>query len=117
MALTITLPDELAEQLQGAAEEQQLSVEEITEIILRSALRSEYFFPTPEQVVAKIKALPKNPLNPIPAQGSLAEHLRDSPTDPDFDLDAWNREWKTVEVEMKTVTRANDITEGRGSRG
>lgn len=115
MALTLTIPDELAEQLQQAAEEQQLSVEEIFVQILRRALHRSAYFPTPEQVVAKIKALPKNPMNPIPAQGSLLDYLRNSPTDPNFDLDAWNREWKAVEAEMKAVTRGNDIAEGRGS--
>ena len=115
MALTLTIPDDLAEQLQQAAEEQQLSVEETVAQILRNALPHANYFPTPEQVVAKIKALPKNPLNPIPAQGSLMEYLRNSPTDPNFDLDAWNREWKAVEAEMKAITSANDVAEGRGS--
>src|SRR5690242_14070089 len=101
MALTLTIPDELAEQLQQAAEEQQLSVEETVALILRNALHRNDYFPTPEQVVAKIKALPKNPMNPIPAQGSLMEYLRNSPTDPNFDVDAWNKEWKAVEAEMK----------------
>lgn len=115
MVLTLILPDELLEQLQQTAEAQQLSLEETATLILRSALYGNDYFPTPEQVVAKIKALPKNPMNPIPAQGSLMEYLRNSPTDPNFDLDAWNREWKAVEAEMKAMTHANNIAEGRGS--
>ncbi|CAN5433979.1 hypothetical protein BH10CHL1_BH10CHL1_35290 [soil metagenome] len=71
MPLTITLSDELAKQWQQAAEEQQLSVEETAALILRSALHGNDHFPTPEQVVAKIKALLKKPMNPIPAQGSF----------------------------------------------
>lgn len=115
MALTLTIPDELVEQLQQTAKEQQLSVEDIIVQILRDALPHNDYFPTPEQVVAKIKALPKNPMNPLPPQGSLAEYLRNSPTDPNFDLDAWNKEWKAVEAEMKAMTPANDIAEGRQS--
>ncbi len=115
MALTLTIPDELVQQLRQAAEEQQLSVEATVVLILRDALYRDDYFPTPEQVVAKIKGLPKNPMNPMPAQGSLLEHLRNSPTDPNFDLDAWNKEWKIVEAEMKAVTHANDMAEGRGS--
>jgi len=103
MALTITLPDELAEQLQQAAAEQQLSVEEIASLILRDALRREDFFPTPEQVVAKIKALPKNPNAIRPAQGSLAEALRNAPHDPDFNLEEWNRAWAKVEAEIEAL--------------
>jgi hypothetical protein len=43
----------------------------------------------------------------------LAEALRHAPDDPDFDLAAWNREWAAVEGELQTVTRANDLAEGR----
>lgn len=113
MVLTITLPDELVEKLQGAAEEQQLSLEEITEIILRNALQIEHFFPTPEQVVAKIKALPKNPNAIRRAEGSLVDYLRNAPDDPDFDLETWTRQWEAVEAEMKAMERADAISEGR----
>ena len=68
MALTITLPDELAEKLQAAAEEQQLSVEETAAVILSDALRREDFFPTPEQV-ASISAS-SVPVSTAPAPAS-----------------------------------------------
>lgn len=113
MALTITLPDELAEKLEQVAAEQQLSIDETVGLILREVLQSEDFFPTPEQVVAKIKALPKNPQAIIPPQGSLAEYLRNSPADPNFDLEAWKREWAAVEAEMKAMELADAISEGR----
>jgi len=103
MALTITLPDELVEQLQAAAEEQQLSVEETAAVILRYALRREDFFPTPEQVVAKIKALPKNPNAIRRAEGSLVEALRNAPHDPDFNLEEWNRAWTKIEAEIEAL--------------
>ncbi len=103
MALTISLSDELAKKLQQAAEKQQLSIEETAMVILRDALRQEDFFPTPEQVVAKIKALPKNPNAIRPAQGSLAEALRNAPHDPDFNLEEWNREWAKMEAEIEAL--------------
>jgi hypothetical protein len=45
---------------------------------------------------------------------TLADLLRDAPEDPDFDLETWTQQWATIEAEMKVITRANDIAEGRG---
>jgi len=103
MALTITLPDELAEKLQQVAAEQRLSVEEIAAIILRNTLWQEDFFLTPEWVVAKIRALPANPNAIRPAQGSLVEALQNAAHDPDFNLEEWEREWAAVEAEMQAM--------------
>ncbi len=103
MALTITLSDELAEKSQQVAKKQKLSIDETATIILSDALRQEDFFPTPEQVVAKIKALPKNPNAIRPAQGSLTEALRNAPHDPDFNLEEWNREWAKMEAEIEAL--------------
>ena len=69
--------------------------------------------PTPETVVAKIKATPPNPQNIRPARGSLADALRDGPDEPHFNLTRWNQKWAGVEAEMKAMTRANDIAEDR----
>ncbi|MFN8491551.1 MAG: hypothetical protein U0350_28395 [Caldilineaceae bacterium] len=106
--MTITLPDELANQLQKTAEAQQLSVEETAALILRSALQNEHFFPTLEQVVAKIKATPPNPLSIRPAQGSLADALRNAPHDPEFNLANWTRQWEAVEAEIRAMASASD---------
>jgi hypothetical protein len=46
-------------------------------------------------------------------QGSLAEALRKGPTDPDFDLDTWERDWAKAEEELKRINLLDDITEGR----
>lgn len=118
MSLTITLPDELAVKLQAQAETHRLLPETLALTILAEALdRPEDeldFYPTPEEVVAKIKATPPNPANIHPATASLADLLLNAPEDPDFDLETWNREWAKVEAEMKAITQANDIAEGRG---
>ena len=114
MAVTITLSDEIETQLHRKAEVQHLSVEELALEILGRALKTAELFPTPGEVVAKIQATPPNPHSIRPASGSLAEALRQAPNDPDFDLTLWNREWAAVEVEMKAITRANAIVEGRG---
>ena len=111
MAVTITLPDELAVHLQRVAAEQHLSLEETAMVILRSALDNGRFFPTLEQLVAKIQATPPNPLSIRPAQGSLADALRNAPHDPDFDLAAWTRDWENVEAEIRAMASASSEDE------
>ena len=116
MTITITLPDELAAKLQAKAETQHLPPEELILNILSSTLELEaesIDYPTPEEVVAKIKAISPNPANIHPASTSLADLLLNGPDDPTFDLEAWNRDWTNVEAEMKAITRTNDIAEGR----
>ncbi len=101
MTVTITLPDELATKLQSRAETKNLSLETLAINILSSVLELEEElddYPTPEEVVAKIKATPPNPAAIRPATGSLAEALQNAPHDPDFDLETWTKEWAAVEA-------------------
>lgn len=115
MTITITLSDKLARDLQYRAEEKKISVDELVADLLSEALANESEeYPTLEEVVARIKATPPNPANIHPATESLADLLRGAPEDPDFDLEAWTRDWARVEAEMKAIDRANDIAEGRG---
>lgn len=113
MALTITLPARLAQQLEHVATTQQRSVEDVAIHLLDDVLSSTHSGPLPEDIVAKIKALLANPNNVRPAQGSLAEALRAAPENPEFDLAAWQQAWAAVQAEMKAITRANDAAEGR----
>ena len=113
MTVTIMMPDEMETQLQRQAEKEHMSLEEFILELLARALEMEKQFPSPEEVVDRIQATPANPHSFRPASGSLAEALRQAPHDPDFDLAAWNREWAMVEAEMKAITRANTIAEGR----
>lgn len=116
MPITITLPAELEENLQAKAEAQQRPLDELIVDILANAVEAEADddWPTLEEVVAEIKALPPNPAAIRPATGSLAEALANSPHDPDFDLETWQRDWAKIEAEMKAIDRANEIAEGRG---
>lgn len=115
MSVTITLNDPLAEQLRMRAMRQHLQLEELVFTILKDALKpANIDILTPEEVVAKIQATPPNPQNIHFATGSLREALRHAPDYPDFDLEAWELSWVAVEREMKAVTRANTIAEGRG---
>ena len=116
MPVTITLPEKIETRLEALAEEQHLPVEKLALDILNHAVEAEMegAFPTPEEVVAKIKALPPNPHGIRPAEGSLAQALRSAADDPDFDVVDWSQKWSAVETEMKTITRANDAAEGRG---
>jgi len=60
-----------------------------------------------------LECLQPNPAIFHPATQSLADKLADSPVDPTFDAQGWNREWAQVEAEMKAITRANNVAEGR----
>jgi plasmid stability protein len=117
MTVTLTLPDELATRLKFRAKEHAISPEKLALNILTAALEVEAEpddYPTLEEVVAQIKATPPNPAAIHPATASLADLLENAPHDPDFDLESWTKQWAAVEAEMKAITRANDIAEGRG---
>jgi hypothetical protein len=111
MALMIQLRDPLLKRLQLKAKESQLSVEEFVLDILSDAVEPEEDFPSLEEVVARIQNMPPNPASIRPATGSLADHLRNAPDDPDFDLETWTKEWERVEAEMKATTILNRIAE------
>lgn len=113
MTITITLPERLEQALEQAASRHQLSIEELTIQLLDEALTPASYVPSLDEIVARLKGSASNPALLRPAQGSLADALREAPTDPDFDLAAWQREWAEVETEVKAVTRANDLEEGR----
>ena len=115
MTITITLSDKLARDLQYRAEEKKISVDDLVADLLFEALANESEeYPSLEAVVDRIRAMPPNPASIRPASGSLAEALQNAPDDPDFDLESWSQQWAAVEAEMKAITRANDMAEGRG---
>ena len=113
MSITVTLPDDVQAQLQRAAESQRRSLEEVALDILTNAAEAGPAVPTPEEVVARIRATPPNPKGVRAATGSLATALRDAPHIPDFNLGVWEQEWAVVESEIRATPRANDIAEGR----
>jgi hypothetical protein len=113
MTITITLPEALQAQWQLAAEAQRRSLEEVAIDILADVAGVDAVVPTPEEVVARIRATPPNPSGILPVTDSLAAALRNSPSVADFDLGVWKHEWAAVESQIKATTRANDIAEGR----
>jgi hypothetical protein len=114
MLVTIALPDDLTQRLQTEADNRQLSLDELVIDVLVNALEYEQDDdPTLDQVVAEIKAMEPNPASFHPATQSLADLLINAPDDPSFDLEEWNREWAAAEAEMKAITHANDLAEGR----
>jgi hypothetical protein len=68
---------------------------------------------TPEEAVGLIRRTPANPTQIRPATVNLADVLQAAPSDPTFDLASWQRQWSEVEAELKSVTYANDVAEGR----
>lgn len=110
VGITITLPRALEAALQDAAEARDSSVEAFALEILGDAVGTG-MVPSPEDVVAEIRALPAIAV-PV-ANGSLADALQDAPEDPEFELETWRRQWAAVEAEMKALSRANDLAEGR----
>ena len=113
MTVTITLPQNLEAQLKRKARIQKSSIEEMVLEILDSALAADNTPPSLEDVVAKIQALPPKTDNLRPASGSLASALRQAPTDPEFNLQEWKKEWAEAETEMRQITNNNSIAEGR----
>lgn len=111
MTLLIDLPKSTEKNLREAARRQQLSPERLAAQILEDALAPDPF-PTLEEVVAKIKALPIKPENVRLATGSLGDLLASDPEDVEFDLEGWQQEWDKVEAEMKTMGRINRLAEG-----
>ncbi len=125
---TITLPEQIAVQLQRRATDERLSVEAlaiayITHGLTRPAPSSVSASTTeltndPEllALVARITALPPNPASIIPAKGDLAEVLRtlEAVDDPAYDLAVEIAALDAAELELRALDRANDIAEGRG---
>lgn len=112
MVLSIHLTDELENRLNREAKNRQLSPEQVIVDILTDALEND-LIPTVAEVVARIKATPPNPAMITPPQGSLIDALRDGPTDPNFNLAAWQREWAVAEEELKRINLLDDMAEGR----
>lgn len=113
MAIMITMPNEIERKLRRKAEKERRSMEQVILDLLTTALEDDAPFPSPEEVVARIKATPPEPGSLRPASGSLADALRNAPEDPDFDLATWNKVWRDIAAEMRATTRANTIAEGR----
>ena len=113
MTVTITLPHNLEAQLKQKAQTQKLSLEEMVLDILGKALTKESSLSTPENVVARIQALPPHKQNLRPASGSLADALRQASNDTEFDLEQWKAEWAEVEAEMRQITRENTLAESQ----
>jgi hypothetical protein len=115
MALQISLPEELAGELTRRATQQRRTAQEIVIDLLNGLLGIEKDdeFETPEQVVARIKALPRDTaITPAPKEMVAAAQAR-STTDENFDLAQWTEEWRIAEAEIREMTRQDDIREGR----
>ena len=112
MALTIDLDDELVAALENKARIQQLSVEQLAIGILTEAAR-EFESLTPLEAVAKVQATPPIPGQIRSATANLADLLSSPDGEPDLDPEVWRRQWSAVEADLKAVTRANDVSEGR----
>jgi len=113
MTVTITLPQNLEAQLKQKAQIQKSSIEEMVLEILDRALTADNDAPSPENVVAKIRALPPKTSNLRTPSGSLATALRQAPINPEFDLQKWEKEWTEAKAEMRQMTHNNSIAEGR----
>ena len=113
MTTTITLPDRLVDQLQQQASIRHRSIEALVIEYVEAALSDETIDEEEslEALVARIKAMPPNPLSIIPAQGNLADVLRDMIAgEPDQEVLA---ALAAAEKELRALDRADDITEGR----
>ncbi|MEO7910420.1 MAG: hypothetical protein ABIV47_12300 [Roseiflexaceae bacterium] len=117
MTTTITLPDRLVEQLQQQASVRHRSVEALVIEYVEAALGDEttHEEDSLEALVARIKAMPPNPLSIIPAQGNLAEVLRSlEAMEDDADVEVESAALRAAEEQLRAIDQANDIAEGRG---
>ncbi|HEX4948016.1 MAG TPA: hypothetical protein VFZ34_15195 [Blastocatellia bacterium] len=125
MSVTITIEDPLAIQIQNEARARKRPLDEVVTALLTQALTekspADAFLLTPEEVVAKIQALPPNPAAYHPPTQSLAEILANRPDESNaepFDQKAWDRQWDAMEAEMKAIDqrkseeRLKDVLEG-----
>lgn len=124
MTTSITLPEQLAQRLQQRAKAERLSAEALAAAYIEAGLTEnerpivEQPVSTPEEdpellgLVARIKAMPRNPASIIPAKGNLAEVLAAMVNgEPDREvLDALD----AAEMELRALDRAKAIAEGRG---
>ena len=114
MKTMIALPDDLELLLRRKAAEENVSLEAFTLGILAEAVETSSGDSALYEVIARIKAMPRDPQRLRPASGSLAEALRSGPSDPEFDLAGWQANWSLVEADMNALTMQNDIAEGLG---
>ena len=112
MTLLIDLSEMLEGKVRAEAKKCQRSPEQVVVDIVTSAFEDD-FIPSVAEVVDRIKAIPPNPAMVTPPQGSWAEVLRNGPTDPDFDLEAWNQEWATAEEEFTRNNLTGEIVTRR----
>ena len=108
MALSIALSGVLEQKLYSEAKKRQLTPEQVIVDILAHALADDVTSSVSE-VVARIKATPPNPAMITQPQGSLVEALQSGPTDPDFDLATWEREWAMAEEELRCILKTGSV--------
>jgi hypothetical protein len=68
-------------------------------------------FPTPEEVVASIKALGPSK-GYIPPVRRLSEVIPNVLDEPPIDSAEWDRQWAEIEAEMDRIQREDDESEG-----
>lgn len=117
MEITLSLPDVLATKLQTEARVQQRSTEEVAVELLDQALENAAGAEL-DALIARIRALPPEPDLIRQPTASLEEYLArslaaEAEDDEPFDQEEWQRQWDVIQAEMKAVTRANNIAEGR----
>lgn len=113
MPLTITLPDELAIKLQAQADVQQRRIDDVAVSILDSVLESEQHDSELEALVLRMQSRPSDPSSIHPATQELAELLANVEHEEPIDVEAWKKDWAKAEAELKAITHANDVAEGR----
>ena len=100
MTITINLPNKIQIGLEQKAKAKNISIEEYAIEIFRESVENEDDIPSVDEVVDRIRSTPPNPNNIRKATGSKADALRlMKKDDPNFDLEAWQKEWDKVEKE------------------
>jgi hypothetical protein len=116
MATLIALPDELSERLKPQAADQHMALDAyVIELLHRFSSQppTTVFVEPLEIIVARIKTLPPSAAKLYPGTNARTGMLARFVEDTTFDAEGWNRQWASIEADMKAVSRIDRMTEGR----
>jgi len=112
MTLLIDLSTALESKVKAEAQKRNRTPEQVIADIVANAFEEDVV-PSVAEVIARIKATSPDHTMVTAPKGSLADALRSGPTIPDFDLEAWHKDWSAAEEELKRINLLNDIIEGQ----
>jgi hypothetical protein len=114
MPTIVRLPDDLSRRLQRKAARLNLSVEDYVLALVADVVPDhDPTWLSLEEVVASIRAIPRDPSGYQPPSASLRDLLSAAEFEPKIDESIWNSDWAVIEQGMKARDLIADQCEGR----